>query len=59
VSRILQSLILIDVLSSAFLGEKEKKKKRNSQGAFFPRLDMLCWLCLMGFSWLLLQLKAN
>jgi hypothetical protein len=45
----LQSLILIDALSSACW---EKKKERNGWGTFFPGLDTPCWLCCQGFSWL-------
>jgi hypothetical protein len=44
-----QSLILIDVLSSAFWEEK-RKEKRKAGMLFFPRLDLPCWLCHMGFS---------
>jgi hypothetical protein len=51
----LQSLILIDVLSSAFWEKKRmrEKKKRNNWGLFSPGPDMPCWLCYIGFSQLL------
>jgi hypothetical protein len=39
------------------LGEERKeKKKREAAGNILPqgqRLDMPCWLCQAGFSWLL------
>jgi hypothetical protein len=39
--------------------EKEKKRKReNGQGAFFPGPDMSCWLCPVGFLWLLGAIKG-
>jgi hypothetical protein len=41
-SRILQSFILIDALSSACW--KKKKRERNRQGAFFHGSDMTCWI---------------
>jgi hypothetical protein len=59
----LQSLILIDSLSSASWEKKRKRKKKKREreiekekwpGDFFsPGLDMPCWLCHTGFSWLL------
>jgi hypothetical protein len=53
----LQSLILMDSLSSACWEEKikkkKKKKKKNNQGAFFPGQGIPCWLCHTGFSQLL------
>jgi hypothetical protein len=50
-----QSLILIDALSSACW---EEKKKRDSQEAFFLGWDMPCWLCHVGFLWLLEAIKS-
>jgi hypothetical protein len=49
----LQSLILIDALSSAFW-EKEKKKKKEKRNGWEifsqgQRLNMPCWLCHAGF----------
>jgi hypothetical protein len=52
-------LILIDTLS--WEKEKEKRKERKCRGgvggAFFPGLDMPCWLCNMGFLQLLGAIK--
>jgi hypothetical protein len=51
-----QSLILIDILSSVFSGKEKTKKKRKGHLArrlFHPWPDMPCWLCCMGFLWLL------
>jgi hypothetical protein len=57
-----QSLILIDILSSAFgekkRKEKERKKKEIPPFSFFPRLDMTCWLYCTGFSRLLDAIKG-
>jgi hypothetical protein len=53
----LQSLILIDGLSSAFR-EKEKKKNEKKARSFFPCLDMACWLCCARFLWLLGTIKG-
>jgi hypothetical protein len=55
--RMLHSLILIEPLFSPFW---EKKKKEMAMGLFFQgqRPDMLCWLCLTGFSWLLNVIKT-
>jgi hypothetical protein len=40
------------------LEEKEKKeRKRNGQGSFVPGPDMPCWLCCMGFLWMLSAIK--
>jgi hypothetical protein len=39
------------------LGEILKKEKRNGRGPFSPGLDMPCWLCRMGFLWLLGAIK--
>jgi hypothetical protein len=47
----LQNLILIDSLSSACW--EKGKKERNGRGAFFPGLDIPCWLCQVGFLQLL------
>jgi hypothetical protein len=48
-SRMLQSSILIDVLSFAHWEKKKKEKKGNDQGTSFPGPDIPCWLCCMGF----------
>jgi hypothetical protein len=52
-----QSLILIDVLSSA-CREAKRKEKRKAGMLFFPGLDMPCWLCHMGFLQLLDAIKG-
>jgi hypothetical protein len=52
-----QSLILSD-RSAACWEKKKEEKRRNGQGAFFPGQDMPCWLCHMGFSWLLGAIKG-
>jgi hypothetical protein len=52
-SRMLQSLILINALSSAFW--EEKKQQRDF---FFPGLVIPCWLCGMEFLWLLDAIKS-
>jgi hypothetical protein len=54
-SRRLQSSILINALSSAY-SEKKKKKEKCPRG-FFPRWDMLCWLC-TGFLQLLCTIEG-
>jgi hypothetical protein len=58
-----QGLILIESLSSACWEKNEKKRKERKRdkkkwlGAFFPGLDTPCWLCRVGFSWLLGESK--
>jgi hypothetical protein len=58
-----QSLILIDALSSAywekFKKKKERKEKRNGQGALFPGPDMPGWLCCVRFLQLLGAIKVS
>jgi hypothetical protein len=49
-SRMLQSSILIDALSSACW---ENNKERNGHRSFFPGLNIPCWLCHAGFLQLL------
>jgi hypothetical protein len=39
--------------------EREKRKKSNNQGAFFPEPGMLCWLCHAGFLWLLGAIRGD
>jgi hypothetical protein len=41
--------------------KKRKKKMRNSlgEGAFFPGLDIPCWLFHSGFLWLLGAIKSS
>jgi hypothetical protein len=38
-------------------GEKNRKEK-GPEGFFFPGPDTPCWLCCMGFSWLLGGIKG-
>jgi hypothetical protein len=57
-SRMLQSLILIDALSSAC---REKKREREIAGRLFSqcwRPDTHCWLCCVGFLQLLGAIKG-
>jgi hypothetical protein len=35
-----------------------EKEEEKFLGVFFPGLDMPCWLCHMGFSWLLGAIKG-
>jgi hypothetical protein len=60
-SRMLQSLILIDVLSSACWEKKKKKRKEIAMGIFSQgqRPDMLCSLGQVGFLWLLGAIKGG
>jgi hypothetical protein len=55
-SRILQSLILFDALSSAFW--EKKRESEMAGGGQFPGLDTHCWLCCVGFLWLLGAIKG-
>jgi hypothetical protein len=57
----LQSLILIDVQSSAFWEKRKKERERNGQGFFSSqgrKPDIACWLCLVGFLQLLSVIKG-
>jgi hypothetical protein len=40
------------------LEDRKKKKKRNSQGTFFPEPDMPFWWCHVELSWLLGAIKG-
>jgi hypothetical protein len=54
----LQTLILIDALSSTNWDKERKKKREMVRGAFFPGPDTPCWLCCVGFAWLLGPIKG-
>jgi hypothetical protein len=61
----LQSLILINALSSACWEKKNKKRKENKEeekagvALFSPGPDMTCWLCYARFLWQLSAIKDN